>query len=95
MFMRLLGVLAVAALVFAGCGGAEDITAGQVETLGEDQALALLDCQLRLAAEDMGQEEAVDYSVDLMEQGMESGDTEPIQVTLWNEDGYRCPEFLP
>ena len=93
-FKRLLGTLAVAAVILAGCGGAEDITAGQVEALGDDQALALLDCQLRLAADDMGQQEAVDYSVDLMEQGMEAGDTEPIQVTLWNEDGYRCPEFL-
>ena len=43
----------------------------------------------------MGQEKAVDYSVDLMEEGMESGDTSPIQVTLWNEDGYRCPELAP
>ena len=63
--------------------------------MSEDDALALLECQMIKASEDMGQEEAVDYSVDLMEQGMESGDTAPIQVTLWNEDGYTCPEFLP
>lgn len=93
--MRLLCVLATATVFLAGCGGAEDITAGEVNAMTDEEALALLDCQLRLAAEDMGNQEAVDYSVDLMEQQMEAGNRDPIQVTLWNEDGYRCPEFLP
>ena len=51
-------------------------------------------CRLRLAADEIGLQEAVDYSADLMEQQMEAGDTEPIQMTLWTEDGYRCLEFL-
>ena len=93
--MRLLCVLATATVFLAGCGGAEDITAGEVNAMTDEEALALLDCQLRLAAEDMGNQEAVDYSVDLMEQQMEAGNRDPIQVTLWNEDDYRCPEFLP
>lgn len=93
--MRRLGILVVATVFLAGCGGTEDITAGQVEAMGDDEALALLECQLVKATEDMGQKEAADYSVDLMEEGMESGDTTPIQVTLWNEDGYRCPELAP
>lgn len=94
---RALGIFAVAALLagVAGCGGGEDITAAQVEAMSEQEALGLLQCQLQLASEEMGQKEAVDYSVDLMEEGMDSGDSTPIQVALWNEDGYRCPEYLP
>lgn len=94
-----LAVLFAALCVILGavlsCGAPDDITAGQVEAMTDDEALALLDCQLRLAADDMGQDEAVDYSVNLMEEGVDSGDLTAIQVTLWNKDGYRCPELLP
>lgn len=94
--VRRLGVLMTLAAVLAwGCGGAEEITAGEIGAMSEQEALALLDCQMQLAAEDLGEQEALDLSVDMMEEGMESGDTTPIQVELWNEHGYRCPELAP
>lgn len=88
-------VAVVLCFALSGCGSSEDITAGQVEAMTEQEALALLECQLQLASEDMGEQEAIDYSVDLMEEQMEAGNEDPIQVALWNEDGYRCPEFIP
>ena len=90
--MRLLAVLLVAALLLAGCGG-EALTNEQVEAMSDEEALAMVDCQMRKAAEDLGQQEAVDRYADALI-GSEEEDGDILQVILWN-DGYRCSEYLP
>lgn len=87
----MLAVLLSAAFLLAGCGG-ETLTNERVREMGDEEALRMLDCQMQKAAEDLGQEEAVDrYAEDLIGSEGEGGDV--IQVILWN-DGYRCPEYL-
>ncbi len=88
-------LLALVAALLTGCGGAEDITASDVRGMSSDDTMALLDCQLELAADDMGEKAAIDYTIDLMEEGFKAdGRAVPIQVAMWNEDGYQCPELL-
>ena len=90
--MRRLALVAVLAFVLSGCGGSEALTNEQVEEMGEQDALAMLDCQLRKAGEDLGQQEAGDrYGDALMDSAENDGDT--LQVILHN-DGYSCPEYL-
>ena len=90
--MRKLAFMAVLVLALAGCGGSRALTNEQVEEMGEQDALAMLDCQLRKAAEDLGQQEATDrYAEQLMQSAESDGDT--LQVIL-DRDGYSCPEFV-
>ena len=91
--MRKIVLMAALSLMFAaGCGG-EELTNEDVKAMSEEDSLAMLDCQMRKAAEDLGQEEAVDrYAEELMGTVEEDGDL--LQVILHN-DGYRCPEYLP
>lgn len=86
-------ILVVALAVFlAGCGGSEALTNEQVEEMGEQDALAMLNCQLTKAGEDLGEQEAADrYGDALMESAEGDGDT--LQVIL-DRDGYSCPEFV-
>ncbi len=80
----------VAALA-AGCGGGK-LTNEQVAEMNDEDALAMADCQMRKAAEDLGQQEAIDRYGDALIGSVENdGDT--LQVILHN-DGYRCPEYL-
>jgi hypothetical protein len=91
--MRRFAVLAAATLLLAGCGGTQDITAAQVRAMSDEEAIALLDCQMRKAADDLGQQEAVDRYGDALVDSVEN-DGEPLQLILW-DDGYRCPEMVP
>lgn len=88
---RLLSVVVLAAFL-AGCGGEEALTNEQVEEMGEQDALAMLDCQMRKAGEDLGQEEATDRYVEEWMNSAEN-DGDKLQVIL-DRDGYSCPEFV-
>ncbi|MDP9484494.1 MAG: hypothetical protein M3Q49_01660 [Actinomycetota bacterium] len=90
--MRRFAGVAALALVLVGCGGSEALTNEQVEGMTEQDALAMLDCQMRKAAEDLGEQESVDrYAEEWMNSAENDGDT--LQVIL-ARDGYSCPEYL-
>ena len=87
-----MAVAVVLVFMLAGCRESEALTNEQIEEMGEQDALAMLDCQLRKAAEDLGQQEAADrYGDALMDSAENDGDT--LQVIL-HKDGYSCPEYL-
>ena len=89
---RRLALIAVLALGLAGCGGGEALTNEQVEAISDEEAIGMLDCQMRKAAEDIRQQETVDrYGDALMDSAQNDGDT--LQAIL-DRDGYSCPEFL-
>ncbi len=97
--MRVLKAISVAlasAVLLAGCTHAallrpdrsEKLTNEQVERMGDEEAIALLNCQMDKAVEDLGQGEFLErYADDWNREDEEEGDT--LQVTWWN-DGYRC-----
>ena len=90
--MRGYALAMVLSLVFAaGCGGGE-LTNEQVADMKDDDALAMADCQMRKAAEDLGQQEAINRYGDALI-GSAENDSDTLQVILHN-DGYRCPEYL-
>ena len=73
----------------AGCGNTT-LTNEQVQAMSDERAGAMGSCQMRKAAADLGQQEALErYAKKL---GERENDT--LHVILW-DDGYRCPEYLP
>ncbi len=61
--------------------------------MSDEGALAMADCQMKKAAEDLGQQEAIDRYGDALI-GSVDNDGDTLQVILHN-DGYACPEYLP
>jgi hypothetical protein len=92
--MKRIAIAVLAALLASSaCTPAEAITTPEeIEKLSDKETLALLECQGRKVAEDMGTEEAKRYVSDkleaLMEEGKKSGDA-TVQSRL-AEDGYYC-----
>ncbi len=91
--MRRFSMVLVLALILAGCGGDKALTNEEVEAMTDEGALAMADCQLKKAAEDLGQEGVIDRYGDALIGSVEE-DGGALQVILHN-DGYRCPEYLP
>jgi PBP1b-binding outer membrane lipoprotein LpoB len=90
--MRRLTMVLVLALILAGCGGSKELTNEQVEAMGEQDALTMLNCQLQKASNVLGEEAAGDRYVDeWMNSAEQNGDM--LQVIL-ARDGYECPEYL-
>ncbi len=82
----------VLALILAGCGGSKELTNEQVEGMGEQDALAMLSCQLQKASNVLGEEAAGGRYVDEWKNSAER-DGDKLQVIL-ARDGYECPEYL-
>ena len=83
-------VTAALALGLSACGAAPELTNADVDRMGQDKALALLDCQMGKVVEDKGMEAGQKYVEEVYIAAIEEdGDT--VQVTLW-EEGYTCEE---
>ncbi len=98
--------LAMCLLVCFGmvaCGEDEALTQAQVEAMSDQEAMALLNCQMEQVAAEKGERAAADYLIGLMTGGG-TGEKEVMdalkeggpsfQVLLW-EEGYTCPELVP
>jgi hypothetical protein len=85
-------IVVVAAMVLlAGCGG-QTLTDKDIDQMGQDKALNLLDCQIEKLAEERGDAEAQEAFIEAFDDSMrEDGPT--VQVRLWKM-GYQCPEYL-
>ncbi len=75
------------ALGLSACGAAPELTNADVDRMGQDKALALLECQMGKVVEDKGMEAGQKHVVDLWA----AAEEDTVQVTLW-EEGYTCEE---
>jgi hypothetical protein len=85
-------VTAALALGLSACGAAPELTNADVSEMGQDRALALLDCQMGKVVEDKGREAGQKYVEDEFADTFSQGDGgDTLQVRLW-EEGYTCEE---
>jgi predicted nucleotidyltransferase len=78
------------ALGLSACGAAPELTNADVDRMGQDKALALLECQMGKVVEDKGMEAGQKHVEEAYIAAIEEdGDT--VQVKLW-EEGYTCEE---
>ena len=97
--LKFIFVALASAMLLAECGSVErqnkyvkNLTNEQVEYISSQEAIALLNCQMEKAVDELGQQEFLErYADGWKRNDGEEGDT--LQVIWWN-DGYRCEELL-
>ncbi len=81
-------VTAALALGLSACGAAPELTNADVDEMGQDRALALLECQIGKVYQEKGPEAGEEF---YLEEFGSLQDGETLQVRLW-EEGYTCEE---
>ncbi len=86
--VRKLAVVLAFAFLVAGCGE-QELTNEDVEAMGEQEAIAMLNCQFEKAGSDLGRQEAISRYGEAWSDSIEN-DGDKLQVIL-ARDGYACP----